>query len=149
MARTPGEGGSRSHAGEAVREFLRARGCTDRVVAGGLEGLVADWERIGESVHEGYPLDTLDDYLNDMDLRELIAETVAAVPMTPRGTLSARLVAADNRIRSGLVPAGRCLWGDTIAMRRGWSATHEWWYFMRPARPGPGLQAELGTEEES
>jgi len=131
---------------EAVREFLRARGCPDRVVVEGLHGLVTEWERVAESVHQGYPLDTLDDYLNDMDLRQLIAEALAAVPTPPLGALTARLTAADTRMRSGLVPAGRCLWGEAIAMRRGWSAPHEWWYFMRPAQPGPGLRAELGLD---
>ena len=130
-----------------MREFLRARGCSDRVVADGLKGLVADWERIAESVHEGYPLDTLDDYLNDMDLRELIAEALAAVPTPPRGAIAVRLTAADARIRAALVPAGRCLWGEAIAMRRGWSAAHEWWYFMHPARPGPGLRGDLGLDQ--
>jgi hypothetical protein len=132
-----------------MREFLRARGCSDRVVADGLNGLVTEWEQVAESVHQGYPLDTLDDYLNDMDLRQLIAEALAAVPVAPRGTLVERLAAADTLIRAALVPAGRCLWGETIAMRRGWSEAHEWWYFMRPARPGAGLRGDLGLDEEA
>jgi hypothetical protein len=147
MARLPRDGGPRSGT-EAVQEFLRARGCSEGVVSDGLEGLVAEWERVAESVHQGYPLDTLDDYLNDMDLRQLIAEALATVPTPTWGALTARLTAADARIRSGLVPAGRCLWGEAIAARRGWSAASEWWYFMRPAQLGPGLRAELKPDEE-
>lgn len=141
MARTPDP---RRSAGEAVREFLRARGASDSVVSGGLDGLIAGWEKVAESVERGYPLDTLDDYLNDMDLRQLIAETLAAVPIPARGTLATRLQAADTRIRAALVPAERCLWGAAIAGKRGWSAAREWWYFMRPIRPGPGLCSDLG-----
>lgn len=151
---------SDSHAGDpagpgggSVRAFLRARGCPPGVVAGGLEGLIAEWERVAESVEQGYPLDTLDDYLNDMDGRELIEEALAAVPGARGGSLDAadaraasldvRLAAADARIRSALVPALACLWGEAIAARHRWSAAREWWYFMKPARPGPGLGAEL------
>ena len=117
-------------AGDSVREFLRARGCPDDVVSGGLEGLVADWERVAQAVEQGDPLDTLDDYLNDMDAR------------------AARLGAADARIRAALIPSGRCLWGEAIAASRGWKPAREWWYFMRPARPGPGLRADLGLGGE-
>ena len=143
MARPPRDGEPRSDTGEAVREFLRARGCSDRVVADGLNGLVTEWERVAESVHQGYPLDTLDDYLNDMDLRQLIAEALTTVSIPPRGAVAARLSAADARIGAALVPTGRCLWGEAIAARNAWTAAREWWYFMRPARPGPGLGAEL------
>jgi hypothetical protein len=140
-----------------IRAFLRARGCEDRIVIGGLEGLIAEWESIAESVEGGYPLDTLDDYLNDMDLRELIEEALAAVRgrHDPRAeaagalraaggaALDVRLASADARMRSALVAARGCLWGEAIGAKRGWSAAREWWYFMRPARPGPELRAEL------
>ena len=152
MSRPP-TGDPAGHGGGSVREFLRARGCPARVVAGGLEGLIAEWERVAESVEQGYPLDTLDDYLNDMDGRELIEEALAAVPGARGGSLTAgdaraasldvRLAAADARIRSALVPARACLWGETNAARHGWNTAREWWYFMKPARPGPGLGAEL------
>ena len=148
MARTPDPPNPRKVAQDAVREFLRARGCPESVVSGGLDGLVASWERVAEAVEGGYPLDTLDDYLNDMDLRQLISDVVAAIAITPRGTLATRLATADTRIRAALVPAERCLWGNAIAAKRRWSAAHEWWYFMRPIRPGPGLAAELGLEDE-
>jgi hypothetical protein len=141
VAKTPDP---RRSAGEAVREFLRTRGASDSVVSGGLDGLIAGWEKVAESVERGYPLDTLDDYLNDMDLRQLIAEILAAVPIPARGTLATRLQTADMRIRAALVPAERCLWGPAIAGRRGGSAAREWWYFMRPIRPGAGLRADLG-----
>ena len=135
-------------AGDPVREFLRARGCPDHVVRGGLEGLVADWERVAQAVEQGYPLDTLDDYLNDMDVRELIAEAMVAVPKSLVDARAARLGAADARIRAALIPSGRCLWGEAIATSRGWKPAREWWYFMRPARPGPGLRADLGLDGE-
>jgi hypothetical protein len=148
VARTPDPKDPRRSAQDAVREFLRARGCAASMVSAGLDGLVSSWERVAESVERGYPLDTLDDYLNDMDLRQLIADVLRAVPIPARGTLATRLGTADTRIRAALVPAERCLWGNAIASKRGWSATHEWWYFMRPIRPGAGLRSDLGLARE-
>lgn len=131
---------------EAVREFLRARGAPSRVVDGGLEGMVAEWEQVAESVERGYPLDTLDDYLNDMDGRQLIHEAIAALPAPAPASIASRLAQADERVRAFLVPADRCLWGDAIATKHGWDSAREWWYYMRPSRPGSGLSADLGVE---
>jgi hypothetical protein len=128
-----------------VRVFLIRRRCPARVVADGLEGLIADWEKIAGAVADGYPLDTLEDYLNDMDVRNLIHDAVGQVPAALDAGRRARLEAADRRIRTLLVPAAECLWGAEQARREGWSAQERWWYFMRPARPGPGLGGELGA----
>jgi hypothetical protein len=128
---------------EAVRAFLESRGCDESVVAGGLEGLVASWEGVGDALERGYPLDTLDDYLNDMDVRQLIEEALRAVPEARR-SVAARLELADRRVRASLAPRERCLWGDILARRNGWSAAREWWYFMQPAELGAGLKRDLG-----
>ena len=57
---------------DAVRRFLRARGSPAHVVEEGLEGLVRGWEETVERVAAGYPLDTIEDYLNDLDGRQLL-----------------------------------------------------------------------------
>ncbi|MBI1798143.1 MAG: hypothetical protein HYR73_00475 [Candidatus Eisenbacteria bacterium] len=131
------------HAAAAVRELLERRGCPSEVVAGGFEGLIAQWESVADALDRGYPLDTLDDYLNDMDARQLIEDAMNAVPGA-LAALAARLATADRRVRAHLIPLATCLWGDRIAANRGWDADSEWWYFMRPARPGPGLKRDLG-----
>ena len=64
---------------DPVGEFLRNRGCPEHVVRGGLRGLVESWEEVVRSVEEGYSLG-LDDYLNDMDGRQLIEEVLHVVP---------------------------------------------------------------------
>jgi hypothetical protein len=131
---------------DPVRAFLRARGSPDHVVRGGLEGLVAEWERVAVALEHGYPLDTLDDYLNDMDLRALIEEVLASLAQPP--ALASRINAADARARAQLVQADGCLWGEGLAARNDWDYEDDWWYFMRPARPGPGLRGDLGLEED-
>ena len=129
---------------EAVRDFLRSRGCPEPVVSAGIAGLIEDWERITEEIETGYKLG-LDDYLNDIDARELIAATLAAVPKILTPTLRRKLEAADKRARAALVPAGRCLWGPRLAAANGWDPEGHWWYFMKPAKPGSQLARDLQT----
>lgn len=126
-----------------TRDFLRARGCPEGVVAAGADGLIVGWEAIVEMVETGYPLG-LDDYLNDMDSRELIAALIATVPRALAPPQKRRLEAADARMRTIVAPHGRCLWGERMANANHWDATRNWWYFSHPARPGPDLAQELG-----
>ena len=123
---------------DAVREFLDARGCPDDVVAGGLEGLIAEWERTVGQVEQGYPLG-LDDYLNDLDGRQLIEDTLEAVPEAGTAALTERARRADERMRASVRTVPECLWGARVAEVEGWSAAENWWYYAVPAAPGPQL----------
>lgn len=126
-----------------TKEFLRSRGCPEGVVAGGVDGLIEDWERVVGQIESGYPLG-LDDYLNDMDGRELIAALMATIARALTPAQKRRLEAADLRMRAAVKPLGRCLWGDRLAAANGWDATRNWWYFSRPAKSGRDLAQELG-----
>jgi hypothetical protein len=129
---------------DAVRDFLEAQEAPEHIVEGGLEGLVEQWENAVEDVEQIYPLG-LDDYLDDMDGRQLIegALTVAA-PETRRSILP-RLRQADERMKKVVVSAGRCLWGPQAADEHGWTPEHNWWYFTRPREPGPELEEDLAS----
>ena len=129
-----------------TKDFLRGRGCPEGMVAAGAEGLVEEWERIVGQVEAGYPLG-LDDYLNDMDGRQLIADLMATVSRALTPPQRRRLEAADARMRAAVQPLGHCLWGDRIAKANGWEAEKNWWYFSRPAKPGPDLAQELGRSK--
>jgi hypothetical protein len=107
-------------------------------------GLLDAWEHVVESVAEGYPLDALDDYLNDMDVRQILDELRDAAPRAFDAQSLGRLEAADWKIGALLIPAPGCLWGAAAAKKNRWDAERNWWYFMQPARSGPGLSKELG-----
>lgn len=134
-------GGAVNH-DETVREFLRRRGCPDEVVARGLLGLVEQWEKTAEAVETGYSLG-LDDYLNDMDSRQLIEEALEFASEIETLQVKARLAAADKRMRAALKPRPSCLWGEGIGRYHDWSPDRNWWYFSVPRAPGPDLAAEL------
>ena len=129
---------------DPVREFLEARGAPEHIVEGGLDGLLEQWENAVDDVEETYPLG-LDDYLDDMDGRELIEGAMeVATPETRRANLK-RLQKADARMKALLVPAGRCLWGSDMAEQHDWTPQKNWWYFMAPREPGPELKEDLET----
>ena len=125
-----------------VKRFLRTRGCPDDVVEGGIEGLVESWERTAEQVQRGYPLG-LDDYLNDIDARQLIEDLVAAIPAAATELLLERIEAADMTMQDSVNPVDECLWGDAIAEREGWTPGDNWWYFGFPRNPGAQMREEL------
>jgi hypothetical protein len=129
---------------DAVRRFLEGRGSPSEIVAGGLAGLVEDWERTAEQIETGYPLG-LDDYLNDLDVRELIEEALEFASAAEQRRLGARIRRADERARAHLRKIDECLWGKRVARSEGWTAEHNWWYFAVPSKPGPLLREDLGA----
>ena len=127
---------------DPVGEFLRKRGCPEHVIRGGLRGLAESWEEVVRSVEEGYGLG-LDDYLNDMDGRQLLDETLAIAPAEVKKTCLKRIRQADSKMQKLVRPAGRCLWGDETARQEGWTLKKNWWYFSRPIEAGEDLLAEI------
>jgi hypothetical protein len=100
------------------------------------------WERIVAQVESGYRLD-LDDWLNDMDLRRALDETMSdpAISVTP--AFAGRLMAIDRRFLRATADAGKCLWGAAVAAREGWHADRQWWYFRRPRNGNAALDREI------
>jgi len=100
--------------------------------------LLRRYERAVDDVESGYELG-LDDYLNDLDARQLLEER--------RGEASAeeaaRIEAADRRLRATTQLRRRCLWGTASARRNGWTQEASWWYWSVPLDPGEDLAAEL------
>lgn len=117
---------------EAVREFLSERGLAEEIVAGGAEGFVDRWEQAArEAERERYPFG-IEDWLNELDGRQLLHELHAAMPDALPASLAARLEDADQRVRAATEVAAACLWGESLAKRMGWRPAREWWYWRSP-----------------
>jgi hypothetical protein len=127
---------------DPVGEFLRKRGCPEHTVRGGLRGLAESWEEVVRSVEEGYSLG-LDDYLNDLDGRQLLEEALVVAPSQQKKSALQRIRRADAKMQTLVRPAGRCLWGDETARQEGWTAKKNWWYFFLPIKAGEDLLAEF------
>lgn len=127
---------------DPVRVFLQERGCPETVVRRGLRGLVERWEQTVQEIRSGYRLG-IDDYLNDMDGRQLIEEILQTAPAAGTPSLIRRVRDADAMLRPLLQPARECLWGAEAAAQHGWTADRQWWYFHQPKSPGTELADEL------
>jgi len=125
-----------------LEEFLREEGAPDAVVRGGLEVLLAGWERTVAAVEEGYGGD-YEDYLGDLDGRQLLAQALERVTREQAAHFSAQLADLDRRLRAVTTPVERCLWGNIVADEEGWSPEDNWWYFVRPLHGPEAFLAEF------
>ncbi|MBV6521725.1 MAG: hypothetical protein MNPFHGCM_01869 [Gemmatimonadaceae bacterium] len=127
-----------------VRQYLIARGCADFVVEGGLAGLVDRWETTTDSIERGYH-GLLDEYLNDMDLRDILEDALDVAAMPDDAPLRRRVSLADARVRRATVACGP-IWGREVAESETMDPALQWWYFVRPASPPDDLRQELEGE---
>lgn len=127
---------------DPVRELLRERGSAAQVIEGGLPGLLESWETLVHTVEEGYTLG-LDDYLNDLDVRQLLEDTLAVATVPERKAALPRLQRADEQMQALVKRTAVCLWGDEVAEEEGWTAKNNWWYFSRPRHGDPDFLAEV------
>ncbi len=87
--------------------------------------LIERWERIAANpVALGS-----DDWLNDLDVRQLLHD----LERRARAPYRDRLRAADARFRAATLPVRACLWGEANAERHGWTRRRNWWYYRIPA----------------
>ncbi|MBS0517955.1 MAG: hypothetical protein JSR90_04640 [Proteobacteria bacterium] len=101
-------------------------------------GFVTDLEK------KDYTFD-LDNWRNDVDVRELILE---ALPMFSReeiGDHARKLDDADKIFMATTHPFRRCVWGGGTAKKEKWTAQNNWWYFRTPIRSNAQLEDELAT----
>lgn len=126
----------------SLEDFLREEGAPNSVVQGGLEVLLAGWERTVTAVEAGYSGD-YEDYLGDLDGRQLLAQALERVTREQAEFVMARLGALDARMRAATTPVARCLWGMIVADEEGWSPDDNWWYYARPLSGPPAFLQEF------
>lgn len=127
-----------------VREYLKARGCADFVVAGGLSGLLDRWGKATSAIEGGYD-GLLDEYLNDMDLRDILEDAMDVAALPENSEMRQRLAACDLRVKNATVPCGP-IWGREVAESEVMDPAVQWWYFVRPRHPSDELRLELDAE---
>jgi hypothetical protein len=140
--KTEDEEGLPMNANDPVRDFLRARGSAEHLIESGLAGLVEGWENIVGAVEAGYMLG-LDDYLNDLELRQLLDEAWAVAIPAQRAAYAERIKQADERMKTLVEPLDVSLWGAEVAEEEGWTAQDNWWYYSRPLTGAPDFLAEV------
>jgi hypothetical protein len=111
---------------EFVRK-LRDRGVPDHVIQGGSKALIERWRNFVRQVENGYPLG-LDDYRNDLDIRELIAFL----------GLDSEVAEEDERLRATLTGGDRAVWESEL--------TGAFWVRGFPRNARGELLADLHAE---
>src|SRR4051794_27138906 len=125
---------------DPVRRYLKMRGVSPEMIEGGLEAAVDRWDSISRTAKE-YDF-TLDDWLNDMDLRDIIEGALGAADTAGRDAVAEQLEEADTRLRKATVKTGS-IWGDGMVGDLAPDPVKAWWYFRRPSKPGEMLQEDL------
>jgi hypothetical protein len=136
-------GDGRDDADDAVDRYLAERGVADHVRARGLRGMIDDWARIAASA-ERYDL-TLDDWINDLDLRDIIAGALTVASPSAQQKARAVLARADERFRAATVECARPLLGAADESVRSPDPQAAWWYRRVPARPGATMRDDLAS----
>ena len=109
-----------------------------------LSGIIADWDAIARRA-EHYDL-TLDDWLNDLDLRDIIAGAIVRASGASSDSLRDALQRADDAFRAATIELEESLWGANVDGEHGrhrHDRTAQWWYFRYPRRPGFSIRRDL------
>src|SRR5665213_725625 len=93
---------------DPVATYLADRGVSDQLRSAGLRGLVGRWKVIAHDAAH-YDL-TIDDWLNDVDLRDIIAGAMDVAPAAERLAIEPELVGADETFRAATIETQRSLW---------------------------------------
>jgi hypothetical protein len=110
-----------------------------------LRDLIDQWAELTSGLEtQDYTFD-LDNWRNDVDVRELILE---ALPMFSReeiGDHALKLDQADAAFKTSTRASRRCVWGHGIQSKEKWTPEANWWYFRTPLRSNAQLEDELAT----
>lgn len=126
---------------DAVARYLAARGVSIPWRNKALRDLIAEWDGIARSAAR-YDL-TVYDWLNDVDLRDIIAGALAVAPEREQRDVRDALDRADDLFRSATTETKQSVWGDAVATGDKHDQLRHWWYFRRPTHPGEEMRTDL------
>jgi len=110
-----------------------------------LRDLIDQWASFTRDLEmKGYDFD-LDNWRNDVDVRELILEALPMFSREEMGNHALKLDASDAAFRGATRDFKRCVWGHGTAKKERWTAQKNWWYFRTPTRTNDQLEDELAT----
>jgi hypothetical protein len=110
---------------------------------GELGELVGQWADFARDIARANYTFDLDNWLNDVDVRELILEALPMFGREEMGDLALKLDNADKTFLEATKPFRRCVWGSATARKEKWTAEKNWWYFRTPLRSNAELEGGL------
>jgi hypothetical protein len=110
-----------------------------------LRELIDQWSTFAtELERKDYTFD-LDNWRNDVDVRELILEALPMFSREEMGDHALKLDDADKAFMGGSRDFKRCIWGHGTQRKEKWTPQKNWWYFRTPLRSNAQLEDELAT----
>jgi len=109
-----------------------------------LQELIDQWAEFTTDLAKGYSFD-LDNWLNDVDVRELILEALPMFSAEEMGEHALKLDLADKAFVAATHDFKKCVWGKGTAKKEKWTAQKNWWYFRTPLSSNAQLEDELAT----
>ncbi len=110
-----------------------------------LRDLVDQWANFANDLERKEYTFDLDNWRNDVDVRELILEALPMFSREELGDHALKLDQADNTFRTHTRAFRRCVWGAGTAKKEKWTPQRNWWYFRTPSRSNGVLEDELAT----
>src|SRR5260221_14766481 len=101
-----------------------------------LRELIDQWAEFTSDLAKGYTFD-LDNWRNDVDVRELILEALPMFSREEMGDHALKLDEADKAFMAGTRDFKKCVWGHGTARKEKWTAKDNWGYFRTPGRSDP------------
>ena len=98
-----------------------------------LRELIDQWAEFTADLANGYSFDR-DNWLNDVDVRELILEALPMFGREEMGELALKLEQADRAFMTATREFKKCVWGKGTARKERWTPQKNWWYFRTPLR---------------
>ena len=110
-----------------------------------LRELIDQWSSFAvELERKDYTFD-LDNWRNDVDVRQLILEALPMFSREEMGDHALKLDAADTAFKASTRDFKKCVWGHGTQKKEKWSPQANWWYFRTPLRSNAQLEDELAT----
>jgi hypothetical protein len=78
------------------------------------------------------------DYLNDMDHRQLIEESLSKLEDAEKIEIVSELNKVDSKLIDITDSTDSCIWGEESAQENQWTPEKNWWYFRRPRNIAKG-----------
>jgi hypothetical protein len=100
------------------------------------EMLVERWRSLTKSIQDG-SLDSLDEFLNDLDARDVLEDAAALASPQGRGVFRQHLDQLDARYEMATRQADSTLRDDDV-----WRPMR-WWWYRRPIKMTPALETAL------
>ena len=110
-----------------------------------LRDLIDQWAEFTSGLETADYTFDLDNWRNDVDVRELILEMLPMFSREEIGDHALKLDQADATFKTNPRTSRRCVWGHGTQRKEKWTAQKNWWYFRAPARSNGQLEDELAT----